>query len=238
MATRDIIFNSCTDACRTVTTDRLVEGAPVYRCTGCDSEWIELDERTPEGIAAAERAASAAPAVPTDAATTPAAPDQTPEPPAESPAADAGEWTPMASPDIPADAVVPTLMQTVLDARDVRELAEFYRALLGLYYRRGDAPPFHGGDDSEWLVLTHRDGTRALAFRADEKYVAPTWPKAGVATQAHLDLSVPDVPSLHAACARAVALGARVLADRATHSDDALFILADPAGHPFCIVVE
>lgn len=43
---RQLITNPCQDACGEITTDRSVEGAPVYRCPGCDSEWIELNERT------------------------------------------------------------------------------------------------------------------------------------------------------------------------------------------------
>ncbi len=46
MATRDIESHPCEDACGTVTTDETVEGAPVYRCPGCDSRWIDLKERT------------------------------------------------------------------------------------------------------------------------------------------------------------------------------------------------
>lgn len=40
-----LVSNPCEDACGTIETDRRVDGAPVYRCPGCDSEWIELDER-------------------------------------------------------------------------------------------------------------------------------------------------------------------------------------------------
>ncbi|MFZ1410880.1 MAG: hypothetical protein WAS07_05460 [Micropruina sp.] len=43
---RYLVTYPCQDACGTITTDRTVEGAPVYLCPGCDSEWIELDERT------------------------------------------------------------------------------------------------------------------------------------------------------------------------------------------------
>ncbi len=46
MATRDLVSYPCEDACGTLTTDRTFEGAPVYRCPGCDTEWIELNERT------------------------------------------------------------------------------------------------------------------------------------------------------------------------------------------------
>ncbi len=46
MATRDLVSYPCEDACGTLITDRTFEGAPVYRCPGCDTEWIELNERT------------------------------------------------------------------------------------------------------------------------------------------------------------------------------------------------
>lgn len=52
---RYLISNPCEDACGTLTTDRRVQGAPVYRCPGCDSEWIELSEITePEAPAEPE----------------------------------------------------------------------------------------------------------------------------------------------------------------------------------------
>jgi hypothetical protein len=48
----------------------------------------------------------------------------------------------------------PVLMHTALDATDSRELAEFYRAFLGLRYRAADEPPGDGSvDDARWLVL-------------------------------------------------------------------------------------
>ena len=43
---RFLVSFPCQDACCEVMTDKVVEGAPVYRCPGCDSEWIELRERT------------------------------------------------------------------------------------------------------------------------------------------------------------------------------------------------
>src|ERR1700727_3605579 len=53
----------------------------------------------------------------------------------------------------------PTLMHTALDALDCRELAEFYRAFLGLRYRPGDEPPDGGRvDDAGWLVLVDESG--------------------------------------------------------------------------------
>lgn len=44
MPARYLISNPCEDSCGTLDTGRTLDGAPVYRCPGCDSEWIELDE--------------------------------------------------------------------------------------------------------------------------------------------------------------------------------------------------
>ena len=52
----------------------------------------------------------------------------------------------------------------------------------------------------------------------------------------HLD-TVPTVEELHRHRDRAVALGAEVLHDRSGDAQEPLFVLADPAGHPFCIFV-
>lgn len=46
MSARYLVSHPCEDACGTIETDERVEGAPVYRCPGCDSTWIELHERT------------------------------------------------------------------------------------------------------------------------------------------------------------------------------------------------
>lgn len=48
MAARFLMSNPCQDACGVIETSEFVEGAPVYACPGCDTRWIELDERRPE----------------------------------------------------------------------------------------------------------------------------------------------------------------------------------------------
>ncbi|HOA89143.1 MAG TPA: VOC family protein [Propioniciclava tarda] len=220
MATRDLISNPCQDACATIKTDRRFEGAPIYLCPGCDAEWIELDERTEPG-------ASGQPQV----TPTPSDADEA-DPALEDHHFPQGSPSPATASD-----VHPQLLHTVLDAHDIRALAEFYRQLLGLVYRPGDAPPFVGADDADWLVLTYPDGRRALAFQFDDHHVPPTWPKVGVPQQLHLDMTVPDRDALEAVRARAVRLGATVLLDRTHDADEPLYVFADPAGHPFCIFV-
>jgi catechol 2,3-dioxygenase-like lactoylglutathione lyase family enzyme len=130
----------------------------------------------------------------------------------------------------------PHLLHTVLDAVDVRREAEFWRELLGLSYRPGDEVP-EGDDDLDWLVLTHPDGGRALAFQQVDEQARTTWPSQEVPMQLHLDLTVATREELDEQHARALALGATVLLDRTDDEDEPLYVFADPEGHPFCIFV-
>jgi catechol 2,3-dioxygenase-like lactoylglutathione lyase family enzyme len=127
----------------------------------------------------------------------------------------------------------PHLLHTVLDTTDVRGLAEFYRELLGLRYRPGDAER----QDPDWLVLTEADGTRRLAFQQVDELTPTTWPSHEVPMQLHLDMTVPDTDALERQRQRAEALGARLVLDRSDDEEEPLYVLADPAGHPFCVFV-
>ncbi len=132
----------------------------------------------------------------------------------------------------------PKLLHTVLDTTSPRELAEFYRRLLGLRYRAGDEPPADGArDDADWLVLTDAQGARVLAFQLAEELIRTTWPRPDVPMQLHLDFTVPDAGELERQRRRALDLGAEIVADRSDDPDEALYVFADPAGHPFCIFV-
>jgi catechol 2,3-dioxygenase-like lactoylglutathione lyase family enzyme len=133
----------------------------------------------------------------------------------------------------------PVLMHTALDATDVRALAEFYRELLGLRYRPGDEPPADGSaDDRAWLVLVDSGGSRKLAFQKVPTLARPNWPAHDVPKQMHLDFRVPTIEDLERHRRRAEELGARLLFDRTTEEpEEPLYVLADPAGHPFCILV-
>jgi hypothetical protein len=132
----------------------------------------------------------------------------------------------------------PVLMHTAIDSTDVRGLAEFYRVLLGLQYRPGDEPPQDGSaDDEDWLVLVDSAGDRVLAFQEVSTLARPTWPSDDVPKQMHVDFRVPSVDELERHRRRAEELGARLLLDRTEDSGEPLYVLADPAGHPFCILV-
>ena len=129
------------------------------------------------------------------------------------------------------------LRQVVLDTEDVRGLAEFYRVLLGLTYRPGDdPPPPQEPDDADWLVLRGKNAF-GLAFQQVEHAPRSTWPEPGQAQMLHLDLTVDTVEELHRQRNRATGLGAELLLDRSDDAEEPLFVLADPAGHPFCIFV-
>jgi len=132
----------------------------------------------------------------------------------------------------------PQLQNTVLDTTDVRELAEFYRELLGLRYRPGDEPPADAtADDADWLVLMDADGVRKLAFQYADSVTRTTWPSSEVPMQLHLDFTVPSVAELERQRQRAEALGAELIFDRTDDPEEPLYTFADPAGHPFCIFV-
>ena len=132
----------------------------------------------------------------------------------------------------------PQLLHTVLDTTDVRGLAEFYRQLLGLRYRPGDEQSASGApDEADWLVLVDERGTRKLAFQQVPRLERTTWPEHDVPMQLHLDCTVTSRAELDHQRARAESLGAVLLLDRSDDPDEPLFVLADPAGHPFCLFV-
>jgi hypothetical protein len=134
----------------------------------------------------------------------------------------------------------PVIRQTVLDATDPRGLAEFYRQLFGLRYRAGDEPPAAGQPDpagQDWLVLRSPAGGVALAFQKVRELPRATWPDGPVPQQLHLDTTVPTEADFDVQHERALALGARLLEDRSDDPEEQLRVYADPAGHPFCIIV-
>lgn len=133
----------------------------------------------------------------------------------------------------------PRLIATVLDAVDPRELAEFYRELLGWTYRPGDEPADErpGTTPPPWLVLMDPTGQPRLAVQKVASLNRPTWPDGEVHQQAHLDFRVDNDVALGEQHTRAIALGATLLEDRSTAEEEHLNVYADPAGHPFCLIV-
>jgi hypothetical protein len=133
----------------------------------------------------------------------------------------------------------PTLIHTAIDAADSRGLAEFYRELLDLTYRPGDEVPTDGRPDhADWLVLLDDAGARVLAVQRKPDTRPPTWPSEEVPMQMHMDFAVSSREELERHRRRAEDLGARLLHDRTGDAEEPLYVLADPAGHPFCLLVR
>jgi hypothetical protein len=132
----------------------------------------------------------------------------------------------------------PVMVHTAIDTTDCRGLAEFYRVLLGLRYRPGHEPPADGADDADWLVLLDSTGRRTLAFQQVERLEPTTWPEHDVPMQMHVDFSVSSTAELTRHRDRALDLGARLVLDRGDDEDEPLYVLADPSGHPFCLLVR
>jgi len=117
------------------------------------------------------------------------------------------------------------LTGVVLDSPNARELAEFYRRLLGWKI---------GTEEPDWVTLKAPAGGTGLAFQTGSRYVRPVWP-AGPGDQQmmlHLDIEVDDLAE---ACAHAEAAGA-TLAE--FQPQDNVRVFLDPAGHPFCLYRE
>ncbi|NNE12698.1 MAG: VOC family protein [Ilumatobacter sp.] len=112
---------------------------------------------------------------------------------------------------------------TVLATRDPDELARFYERLLG-WPRVQDEP--------DWIVVRGEGVTHALSFHTDELFEPPTWPSERGAQRitAHLDIATTDI---EAAAEHARACGA---VDAGFQGDDAIRVMVDPHGHPFCFV--
>jgi catechol 2,3-dioxygenase-like lactoylglutathione lyase family enzyme len=115
----------------------------------------------------------------------------------------------------------------VLDAPDVRALADFYQRLLGWSATSDE-------DDPTWFRMEPPGGGTGLAVQEEREFVPPVWPGEGGAQQMqlHLDLQVDD---LAAACAHAEECGAR-LAEFQPQDDVRVYL--DPVGHPFCLFVD
>ncbi|MFJ6386831.1 VOC family protein [Streptomyces sp. NPDC091972] len=118
-----------------------------------------------------------------------------------------------------------TLAATTLDAPDARELARFYRGLLGWRTRK---------EEPGWVEIVSPDGTAALSFQTEPLFQRPQWPTrdSGQQMMMHLDIEVNDLSS---AVDHALALGAS-MADFQPQDD--VRVLRDPVGHPFCLFVR
>lgn len=111
----------------------------------------------------------------------------------------------------------------VFDCPDTRALASFYQQLTGWEIL---------DEEDEWVTLGG-DGEVKIAFQHAPDHRAPTWPEGAVPQQAHLDIAVEDFDEAEQ---QALAIGAKLLEGSEHHPGFRVY--ADPAGHPFCFVME
>ncbi|MFE0646369.1 VOC family protein [Streptomyces sp. NPDC058877] len=121
--------------------------------------------------------------------------------------------------------MIAQLQCVVLDCAAPRELAGFYRSVLG---GDVDRPDPRWSLHADWSTL-HTPGGLVLCFQRVADHRPPTWPDPERPQQFHLDFGVADLDAAHE---QVLAHGATLLDDAAGHWR----VYADPAGHPFCLV--
>ncbi|WP_017239367.1 VOC family protein [Streptomyces sp. SS] len=123
--------------------------------------------------------------------------------------------------------MIAELQCLVIDCPAPRELAEFYRAVLG---GEVDRPDRRWSLDEAWSTL-HTPAGAVLCFQGVADHRPPVWPDPERPQQFHLDFGVAD---LDAAQEQVLARGATVLDEG--DGERSWRVYADPAGHPFCLV--
>ena len=112
------------------------------------------------------------------------------------------------------------LSSVVFDCRDPHRLAHFYSELLGLPVTRVD-----------WDSVDIGDGPARLSFQHAPGHQPPRWPDSTSSMQSHLHIKVDDLDGAERAV---LELGATKFP--AQPSTQNFRVLADPAGHVFCLV--
>lgn len=113
-----------------------------------------------------------------------------------------------------------------LDCPQPLELAKFYAAITGWDLR---SP---AGADDEWVQLVSPHGA-TIAFQRAPGHRPPLWPSDDDPQQLHLDFDVDDLDVGEKAV---LAIGARK-AD-VQPGGVSFRVYLDPAGHPFCLVLD
>jgi catechol 2,3-dioxygenase-like lactoylglutathione lyase family enzyme len=109
----------------------------------------------------------------------------------------------------------------VIDCPDPDQLATFYAELLGMVRVQ---------DDGDWVVIGDAVDRPGLAFQRLEDYRPPRWPDPEYPKHMHLDVRVDDLDDGEQ---KVLALGAT---PRMRHETCRVYL--DPAGHPFCLIVQ
>lgn len=119
------------------------------------------------------------------------------------------------------DFVIGTLHGVVIDCADPPALASFYEELLGMTRVQ---------DEPNWVVIGIAADQPGIAFTRVPDYRPPTWPDGPRPQHRHFDVRVTD---LDTAEGQVLAIGATRLAG----GGDSFRVFADPAGHPFCLIL-
>jgi catechol 2,3-dioxygenase-like lactoylglutathione lyase family enzyme len=109
----------------------------------------------------------------------------------------------------------------VIDCPDPQALATFYQELLGMI-RLDDSPG--------WVTIGDAPDRPGVAFQRVDGYQPPRWPDQNWPQHMHFDVAVPDLAEGEK---QVLALGAQVLPG----GGERFRVYADPAGHPFCLVL-
>lgn len=113
-----------------------------------------------------------------------------------------------------------------LDCPQPVELARFYAAITG-WDVRGEPD-----DDDDWVQLVSPQGA-TIAFQLASRHQPPVWPSDDRPQQLHIDFDVDDLDAGEEAI---LALGATKAAVQP--GGDSFRVYLDPAGHPFCLVLD
>jgi predicted enzyme related to lactoylglutathione lyase len=116
-----------------------------------------------------------------------------------------------------------------IDVDDLAKAIAFYRDAFALHVGRrfGAFGVEMLGSSSPIYLLVKRDGTKASAATDDVRRYERHW------TPVHLDFVVSDV---EAAVRQAIAAGASIEGEIATHSWGSIAHMADPFGHGICLI--
>jgi catechol 2,3-dioxygenase-like lactoylglutathione lyase family enzyme len=109
----------------------------------------------------------------------------------------------------------------VIDCPDPDRLATFYAELLSMQRVQ---------DEGDWVVIGDAADRPGLAFERVTNYRPPTWPEGERPQYRHFDVRVDDLDVAEQA---ALALGAT----RLPGGGETTRIMADPVGHPFCLIL-
>jgi catechol 2,3-dioxygenase-like lactoylglutathione lyase family enzyme len=110
----------------------------------------------------------------------------------------------------------------VVDCPEPDLLASFYQDLLGMIRVQ---------DEPDWVVIGDAADRPGLAFQRAPGYQPPAWPDSSCAQQMHLDVRVAD---LDVAERQVVQRDASLLSS----AGESFRVFADPAGHPFCLILS